>query len=405
MDDARVMRRIRRSEGGRRVKIVLVAGIAALAGSMLVVPPASGQLEQASSVDKDAPGRIELRPCTDATELDCIESIGLVTSDGVIPGAQVSPTFPVVTGPVRIGGSVTGPVGGRVIDYSGGDWRIPGLRTESGADTIDPFVTISTPGLRWYDATTRQSWDVPAQILIELISTSGVEVPADPPCNPNGTCGRQSIVYPDQTFRVVVRTSWFDPSWGRTHLGDTKLSVRALPGGGSRITMQGHALDSPGFFMGGGRNPNVNEREQIDYYDYRWLVYLMDANDPRFPEQCSRYGFPLISGNQWGTGTPQWYPNAQRLSLNMSAPHFAPDGSEFRGHYEAFIPARYAQCLWKADPKRLTNQLMVEVTAQDGQEKAATTSIAFRDGGVRIIAEDFTFSSPRITVQPKSKRR
>lgn len=357
---------------------------------------------ESRALDPRVPLRMELLPCTNNADRDCIESISLITSDGVIPGAQVSPTVPLVTGPVRVGGPVTGPVGGQVTDYSGGDWRIPGLRTESGVDVINPFVTISTPGLRWYDATTRQSWDLPAQILIELISTSGVEVPADPPCNPNGTCGRQSIVYPDQTIRVVVRTSWFDPSWGRTHLGDTKLSVRALPGGGSRITVQGHALDSPGFFMGGGRNPNVSERDQIDYYDYRWLVYLMDANDPRFPEQCSRYGFPLISGNQWGSGTPQWYPNGQRMSLNMSAPHFAPDGSAFRGHYEAFIPARYAECLWKTDPRRLASQLSVEVTAENGQEQAATTSIAFRDAGVRIIASNFTFSSPKITVRPRN---
>ena len=391
------------------MKTIGLAAAGVLLGTLFTGVPVqaapSGLEASPHALDRDEPVRMELTLCHGASDRDCIESIGLVTSDGVIPGAQVSPTFPLVTGPVRIGGSVTGPVGGKVIDFSGGDWRIPGLRTESGEDLINPFVTISTPGLRWYDATSRQSWDVPAQILIELISTSGVEVPADPPCNPNGTCGRQSIVYPDQTFRVVVRTSWFDPSWGRTHLGDTKLSVRALPGGGSRITVQGHALDSPGFFMGGGRNPNVSEREQIDYYDYRWLVYLMDANDPRFPEQCSRYGFPLISGNQWGSGTPQWYPNAQRMSLNMSAPHFAPDGSAFRGHYEAFIPARYAECLWKSDPRRLAHLLTVEVTAEDGQEQAATTSIAYRDGGVRIVARNFTFSTPKITVRPKGGKR
>lgn len=178
-----------------------------------------------------------------------------------------------------------------------------------------------------------------------------------------------------------------------------------MRGGGSRITVQGHALNSPGFFIGGGRNPNVSEREQIDYFDYRWTVYLMDSNDPRFPEKCSLHGFPLISGNQWGSGTPQWYPGAQRLSLNMSAPHFAPDGSAFRGHYEAFIPAAYAQCLWQTDPRRLANQLIVEVTAENGEEKAASTSIAFRDGGVRIVARNFTFSSPKITVKPKKKRR
>jgi hypothetical protein len=48
---------------------------------------------------------------------------------------------------------------------------------------------------------------------------------------------------------------------------------------------------------------------------------------------------------------------------------------------------------------------MVEVTSEDGEEKAAATSIAFRDGGVKIIARNFTFSSPKITVRPKTKGR
>jgi hypothetical protein len=48
---------------------------------------------------------------------------------------------------------------------------------------------------------------------------------------------------------------------------------------------------------------------------------------------------------------------------------------------------------------------MVEVTSEEGEEKAASTSIAFRDGGVRVVARNFTFSSPKITVRPKNKKR
>jgi hypothetical protein len=387
------------------MRTITSAAVAALTAGFLVATPATAEQGTARALDPSKPIRAELTVCVTEADRDCIESIALITPAGAVVGRQVTPTSPVVYEPVRDGGSQSGPVGGRVIDQSGGDWTIPGLQIESGPNIINPFIAITTPGLRWYEVGMGRAWDVPAQLLIELHSTSFVELPADPPCDPQGTCSRPVVIDPDQTFRVVVRTSWFDPSWGRSHLGDTKLRVTPMRDGGSRITVEGYALNSPGFFTGGGRNPDVSEREQIDYFDYRWTVYLMDSNDPRFPEQCSRHGFPLISGNQWGSGTPQWYPGGQRLSLNMSAPHFAPDGSAFRGHYEAFIPTGYARCLWQTDPRRLANQLMVEVTAENGEEKAATTSITFRDGGVRIVARNFTFSSPKITVKPKKKRR
>lgn len=48
---------------------------------------------------------------------------------------------------------------------------------------------------------------------------------------------------------------------------------------------------------------------------------------------------------------------------------------------------------------------MVEVTGDEGEEKAATTAIAFRNGGVRIVARNFTFSSPTVTVKPKMRKR
>jgi hypothetical protein len=132
---------------------------------------------------------------------------------------------------------------------------------------------------------------------------------------------------------------------------------------------------------------------------------LYDANDPRFPDTCTKHGFPLISGNQYATGVPSWNPQTQEMDLSVSAPHFDSAGKAFRGHYEAFIPAAYARCLWRSDPKRLSSRLTVEVTSEDGEEQAATTSIAFRNGGVRIVARNFTFSSPKITVKPKANRR
>ena len=387
------------------MRLLALSTIAAIGGGLLVTAPVSAQVTSPRALDPSSPVRAELTLCSGAADRDCIEALGLVTKSGFVPGEIVSSEPPRIFGPVEPGGTQNGPTTGQTLDRTE-VWRIPGLKTESGQDTIDPFIAITTPGLRWYIPEADFEYDVMSQVEFELTTSRGVEVAADPPCDRGtGTCWRSELIAPDQTLRAIIRTSWFQPAWARSHLGNTILNVDPLPGGGSRITVQGQALNSPGFFFGGGRNPRPELRDQFDYYDYRWTVYMMDANDPRFPERCARFGFPLISGNQWGSGTPTWNPRTQEMDLQMSAPHLDGAGKAFRGHYEAFIPADFARCLWQADPKRLQSRLTVEVTAEDGEEKAASTSIAYRNGGVRIVARNFTFSSPTITVKPKKKQR
>lgn len=378
---------------------------------MTLVACLVGPLAQASSqtmprsLPRDEQIRMELTLCQGDLDRDCIESLGLVTRNGFVAGEIVASEPLVTVGPIRAGGTQSGPTTGRmVIRYD--TWRIPGLKTESGVDTFEPFIAITTPGMRWYAADQGIEYDVASQLEFEVSTSRSVEVETEIPCDgPDGRCLRTERFDPAQTLRAIVRTSWFAPAYARSHLGNTILRVEPLADGGSRITVQGKALNSPGFLFGGGRDPDTQSRENFDFYDYRWTVFMMDANDPRFPSACADFGFPLISGNHWASGTPMWDPQTQEMSLEMSAPHRDGEGKVFRGTYEAFIPGAYARCLWRADPKRLQTQLIVEVTSEDGEEKAASTSIAYRDGGVRVVARNFTFSSPTITVRPKRKPR
>ena len=360
--------------------LVVVTGTAAPATAL----PLHGGSTAASmstplALDRDKPVRMQLTQCVDESDRDCIESIGIVTPRRFVPGEVISSGPTRVEGPIVAGGLESGPTTGQFI-LRNQTWRIPGLKTGSGQDTLSPFIAITTPGMRWYAADQGIEYDVTSQLEFEVTS---------------------SRTKPTQTLRAVVRTSWFSPAWARSHLGDTVLRVEALRGGGSRISVQGKALGSPGFLFGGGRDPDLNKRQNFDYYDYRWTVYMMDANDGRFPAECASHGFPLISGNQWGSGTPIWDPQAQRMDLVVSAPHYDGEGKVFRGHYEAYLPGKYARCMWRTDPSLLRSVLAIEVIAEDGDEQAVTTSIGYRDGGIRIVARNFTFSSPTIIVRRK----
>lgn len=338
-----------------------------------------------TTLGRDSPGRYQLVQCTRADDLDCIETLGLVTPRRFIPGKVISTGNANVVGPITPGGQESGPTVGRMVQRPQ-TWRIPGFKNESGQDTLSPFIALTTPGMRWYAADQGIEYGVPSQLEFELGSRRSVSL-APQVTNP--------------TLRVVIRTSWFSPAWARSHLGNTVLKVEPLADGGSRVTIQGKALNSPGFLFGEGRDPNLQNRNSFDFYDYRWTVYMMDANDGNWPAECTQYGFPLVSGNQWGSGTPMWDGRSQRLDLAMSAPHYDGEGKVFRGHYEAFIPGEYARCLWETDPSLLASTLLIEVLTEDGEEQAATTSIGFRDGGVRIVARNFTFSSPTVSVRPK----
>jgi len=347
----------------------------------------------------------EMSRCAGEDDRDCIESIELLTEDGFVSGFIISSEPPITWGPVTPGGAESGPSNGTAT-LRNDEWRIPGLKTESGLDTLNPNVAISTPGLRWYASDSKEESEALALIGLDLFTGRGIDEPVNPPCDVGqGTCWREENVLPDQTLRVVIRTAKFDTAWAFSPLRGTKLRVDSLPGGGSRISVQGEALEQPGFFYGGGRPlPYLRRDDHFDYSWYRWSVHLYNANDPRFPDSCAKYGFPIIAGNQYGTGMPNWNGRTKEMDLSISAPHFDGNGNVFRGHYEAFLPGAYAKCLWRSNPKALASRLVVEVTDESGEDKAATTSIAYRNRGVRITATNFTYSNPAITVGPKRKR-
>ena len=372
------------------VGLMAAAGLWAAAGSPVHAAPVPWEASilatyVPSALDRDFPGRVQLVECVSVKDRDCIETVGLVTPNRFVPGEVIFTGPREVIGPIEPGGEESGPTTGRWVTQSQ-TWRIPGFRNHAGEDTLSPFIALTTPGMRWFAADQGIEYDVTSQLEFELGSQRSVSLAPQ---------------HSSPMLRAVVRTSWFSPAWARSHLGNTILKVEPLPGEGSRITVQGRALNSPGFSFGEGLDPNLENRRNFDFYDYRWTVYMLDANDGKFPMRCAQFGFPLISGNQWGAGTPTWDSQSQRLDLHMSAPHYDGEGNVFRGHYEAFIPGKYARCLWGTDPSLLTKRLIVEVIAESGEEQAATTSIGYREGGVRIVARNFSFSRPTVSVWRK----
>lgn len=328
-----------------------------------------------------------LLACERERQLDCVESLGLVSKSGEYsPGRWVQGiTFDIENVPDG------------VAPYSAHRtiWEIPGL------------IVNGRPAKLQFDGNLG-GWDGTPGLNMDLNLVDVDLVPSTPDsprgCRSmdQGLCMSPPDFPEDARIRVVLRTSWLAPAGIGARGKDVTLDSEDLGGGAHRWTLTG----SPMLVQSRGG------REEVARGYPTWVVssFYFTMNDPRLGDpnsECAVNRPVLFSGNAQGLGMPRWNAQRGRLDLSMEAPHYWADRkTAWLGYYETSIPAETARCLWGIDP-RMTDYLSVGVYSEDGEEKAATTSIAFRDNQVQIRAYDFTFSSNviRAVVNVKAGQR
>lgn len=351
-----------------------------VAGALTVVL-FTGGVVNAADVPRDQPGTYPLARCESDTELNCIESIEIQNDDGSFTPGEISN-------------------GGRKDWFGYQNWKIPGLIPEVGeSDLITAGVFLIGQGTRHKNGINAPEFTVSSRLQIHLHPAERTNIPITAEnCAEN--CYRYSEFNNERSLRIKIRLSWFEIGLASASLQDSVLGIENIEGG-SRITLEGKALGAPGYVAIKGETSSILSRKRADYISQRWIAMFLDKNDPSFPLACSRFGFPYVSGNYSSGGTPMW--KGTDFSLEIWAPHFRDDGTEFLGYYEAIIPGKYASCLWKKDAARMSAYLKIEVLDQNGKEKVATTSLGVRDGDLIVRAYNFTFSSPKIRLVPKSR--
>lgn len=326
--------------------------------------------------------------CEKDTQLDCIESFGLVDSDGTyVPGA-----FTRATTEVRDLEGV-GPVA-----WHSTFWDVPGL-TADGTPLevrLDGHMgsNEAAPGL------------VGMQMGSELTAT--VPPPAGSPDDlfgcipgprPGDYCAKAVVIPEDVTLRLVFRTSWISPAIVRARMKGADLGLESLGKGAFRWTLTGNAMLGQSFTV----NPDGEERPAwvsttFDFYVWDPRIYTELDSD------CYAKGPILYSFNGMTGGQPHWSPQRGRLDINIGSLHHWPDGkTPWRGYYQTSIPEDTARCLWGIDPRR-TSSVSLEVYDDNGESKAATVAIGFRNGKVNIVGFDFTYSEARMSVKVTVKK-
>jgi hypothetical protein len=101
-------------------------------------------------------------------------------------------------------------------------------------------------------------------------------------------------------------------------------------------------------------------------------------------------------------GNPPTFNQAdQTLDYKVMAPHYLPNGSEFKGSYDLLIKSDVARCIYKFSSAPISAS--VSIISSDGTAQVATTVVGERDGWLTLSAKGFTFSAPTLRVKLSQK--
>lgn len=108
-------------------------------------------------------------------------------------------------------------------------------------------------------------------------------------------------------------------------------------------------------------------------------------------------GFINTNATAYVSGPPTYNEQTQSLDYSVAAPHFAKDGSVFKGHYSIQLNADTARCMFGLQGTNLKATLSI---LNDKGESTIITSVAKEDKGwFNFSVAGFTFSSPTIRLK------
>ena len=108
-------------------------------------------------------------------------------------------------------------------------------------------------------------------------------------------------------------------------------------------------------------------------------------------------GFINTNATAYVSGPPTFNEQNQSLDYSVAAPHFAKDGSVFKGHYGIQLDANTARCMFGLTGTNLKATLSI---INDKGENNVITSIAKEDKGwFNFSVAGFTFSMPTIRLK------
>ena len=138
-----------------------------------------------------------------------------------------------------------------------------------------------------------------------------------------------------------------------------------------------------------------------------WRLRTLSSNeisgaDLCFTDSTKVTGIVTTNATEYSSGPPSFNPADGTLNYKVSAPHFKPDGSVFKGTYDLLMTSEVARCVYKFSKAPISAS--IEITGEDGEVHVATTSFSEADGWVALHAKNFTYSSPILRAKLTQER-
>jgi hypothetical protein len=311
----------------------------------------------------DIPAVYALDKCSSATQLDCIESVGLLANDGTYSNATLSKS------------------------------ELSGTYVDSNGNKIYNGSTIWSATNKLI--TVRGSLETPQHILLKNSETdihygAALRISVD-------------VENPLETkVRIKVRTSWLRPQSVQVKLNDSNFVDEIIPGG-HRWTFEGKGLPHSSYDYSKGP-VDITGMQKADYDAVLFDIFVhhagIDSDHSYWPPICADQGYTVQSNNTNATGEPSWNASDQTLQFGIFAPHFTAAGALNNGYFKFWTTDKFLNCKFPTNTLSKSPNLAVQILYEDGTEAVATTQVTHANGKISVVAAGFHFSSPKIVIKP-----
>ena len=164
----------------------------------------------------------------------------------------------------------------------------------------------------------------------------------------------------------------------------------------SRLTLNGagkQSLEAIKLYM-----PLIQDTAAANPSVWSWRTLNqseMQGSNECFTSGIGVKGIVTTNASAYSAGPPTFADG--ELKYQVAAPHFQADGKVFKGDYTLVIDSKVARCLYKFSnaPVNAT----ISVVNDKGEQSIATTSVSESDGWLKLVARNFEFSAPSISIK------
>lgn len=132
-----------------------------------------------------------------------------------------------------------------------------------------------------------------------------------------------------------------------------------------------------------------------------WYFKSVNANivERCAPADGTVTGLVTTNATIYLPGPPTFDSSQQSLDYKVLAPHFRPDGDEFRGTYDLIIDAQVARCIYGYSSAPISAS--ISLISESGINQVVASQVSEKNGFLRMSVQGFTFSNPTLRVKLK----